>query len=99
MFLRCCPENAQIVLSTVEHKAQRAQVTIAIIIILNIVFGLGYGGGPYPLICSITSFLTAAVALLAFVWLTVLIDDWSEKLAELKRELELKQSGSDLYGE
>jgi len=82
-----------------EHKAQRAQVTIAIVIIFNIVFGLGYGAGSYPLICSITSFLTAAVALLAFVWLTVLIDDWNEKLAELKRDLELKQSGSDPCGE
>lgn len=73
-----------------EHRAQRVQVVLAMIVLFNIVFALGYGAGSYPLICCITSLLTAAVALFGFVWLSALIDEWNQKLFELKRDLELK---------
>jgi hypothetical protein len=50
-----------------EHRTQRVQVVLATIILFNVVFALGgYGSGSDPLVCCITSLLTAVIALLAF---------------------------------
>lgn len=79
-----------------EDKARRAQVSIGVIVIFNVVLALGYGGGSYPLICCITSVLTAGGALLAFMWVSLLIDDCNHTINTLRNERELGRSDNDL---
>lgn len=85
-------------LTPMEDKARRAQVSVGFIVILNVVLTLGYGGGQYPLICCVTSLLTAGAALLAFMWVSLLIDYCNHTITALKNELELMRAKNNLSG-